>query len=113
MVRANLKNNFTEALNLILPKIRDVEILTDETDESYLSAHTDAGVQLPLHDLGGGVERLYQLYLDACTSCISIFSAPAAAHFLWMKWKTGCIIPFWKMSGPIRAYGCANGTCNW
>lgn len=64
MVRANLKNNFTEAINLILPKIRDVEILTDEMGGSYLSALTDAGVQLPLHDLGGGVERLYQLYLS-------------------------------------------------
>ncbi len=74
MVRANLKKNFTEAINLILPKIRDVEILTDETGRSYLSAHTDAGVQLPLHDLGGGVERLYQLYL-------SFFSSRGGALF--------------------------------
>ncbi len=64
MVRANLKKNFTEAINLILPKIQDVEILTDEMGGSYLSALTDADVQLPLHDLGGGVERLYQLYLS-------------------------------------------------
>ena len=74
MVRANLKNNFTEAINLILPKIQDVEILTDEMGRSYLSALTDANVQLPLHDLGGGVERLYQLYL-------SFFSTRGGALF--------------------------------
>ena len=68
MVRASLKNNFTEAINLILPKVQDVEILTDEMGGSYLSALTDADVQLPLHDLGGGVERLYQLYLSFFSS---------------------------------------------
>ena len=68
MVRANLKKNFTESINLILPKIRDVEILADETGGSYLSARTDDGAQLPLHDLGGGVERLSQLYLGGFSS---------------------------------------------
>ncbi len=63
MVRANFKNSFTEAVNMILPKIRDIEILTNEIGESYLSAHTNDGMQLPLHDLGGGVQQLSQLYL--------------------------------------------------
>ena len=64
MVRANHKKDFANAINLILPRVRDVEILTDEAGESYLSAVTDDGEQLPLHDLGGGVVRLYQLFLS-------------------------------------------------
>lgn len=64
MVRENRKEELTSAINLILPKIRGVEILTDETGESYLSGVTADGRQLPLHDLGGGVVRLYRLFLS-------------------------------------------------
>ncbi len=74
IVRADRKEDFTEALNLILPKVRDPEILTDELGESYLSAVTQDGTRLPLHDLGGGVVRLYQLFLD-------LFSARAGAVY--------------------------------
>lgn len=63
MVRKNHKDDFRDTINLIFPKVTDVDILTDETGEPYLSATTDDGVQLPLHDLGGGVVRLYQLFL--------------------------------------------------
>ena len=63
MVRKNHKDDFRNAINLIFPEVADVGILTDETGEPYLSATTDDGVQLPLHDLGGGVVRLYQLFL--------------------------------------------------
>ena len=68
MVRANHKKEFTDAINLILPRIRDAEILTNELGESYLSAVTTDNKQLPLHDLGGGVVRLYQLFLSFFTS---------------------------------------------
>ena len=54
-------------INLLLPKIKDLEILTDRTGESYLSAMTSDGMQLPLHDLGGGVVRLYRLLLSFFT----------------------------------------------
>lgn len=64
MVRANHKKDFADAINLILPRVREVEILTDGSGESYLSAVTDDGEQLPLHDLGGGAVRLYQLFLS-------------------------------------------------
>ena len=63
MVRKNHKNDFRDAINFIFPEVVDVGILTDETGEPYLSATTDDGVQLPLHDLGGGVVRLYQFFL--------------------------------------------------
>ena len=67
MVRANRKEELTNAINLMLPKIKDLEILTDRSGESYLSAMTTDGVQLPLHDLGGGVIRLYRLLLSFFT----------------------------------------------
>lgn len=74
IVRADRKNDFTKAINLILPRVRDPEILTNEIGESYLSAVTRDGTRLPLHDLGGGVVRLYQLFLD-------LFSARGGAVY--------------------------------
>ena len=68
MVRASHKKDFTSAINLILPKVRDVEILADEFGEPYLSAVTTDEVQLPLYALGGGVARLTQLFLGCFTS---------------------------------------------
>ncbi len=68
MVRANHKKDFTNAINLILPTVRDVEILADEFGEPYLSAITTDEVQLPLYALGGGVARLSQLFLGCFTS---------------------------------------------
>ena len=67
MVRENRKEELTSAINLLLPKVKDLEILTGRTGESYLSALTTDGVQLPLHDLGGGVVRLYRLLLSFFT----------------------------------------------
>ena len=68
MVNSNYKDDFKNAINLIFPKITDVGILIDEMGEPYLSATMDDGVQLPFHDLGGGIVRLYQLFLGFFTS---------------------------------------------
>lgn len=68
MVRENRKGELTNAINLILPKIKGVEILTDMMGVSYLSAVTTDGVQLPLHDLGGGGVRLSRLLLSFFTA---------------------------------------------
>ena len=68
MVRKGHKQELTSAINLILPKIEDVEILTDETGKSYLSASTSTNDQLPLQALGGGVVRLFRLYLSFFTA---------------------------------------------
>ena len=62
MVRAGAKPELTKAINLILPRVEGVEILADDTGESYLSTTTD-GKQLPIHDLGGGAVRLFRLLL--------------------------------------------------
>jgi len=68
MVRHNRKKDFISAINLILPYVQDVEILTTEINQAYVSAVTNDGKQLPLHDLGGGAVRLYQLFLDFFTA---------------------------------------------
>ena len=68
MVRESHKEDFTNAINLMLPKVEGVEILTDGMGKSYLSALTSDGVQLPLSDLGGGVVRLSRLLLSCYAS---------------------------------------------
>ncbi len=69
MVRKGYKQELTKALSLILPRIKDIELLTDETGMSYLSANTSANVQqLPLQALGGGMVRLLRLYLNFFTA---------------------------------------------
>ena len=64
MVREGRKEDLTNAVNLILPNIKDVQMLTDENGESYLSAITDNGAQRRLENLGGGIVRLLKLYLN-------------------------------------------------
>ena len=68
MVREGHKPALTQALNLILPGVKDIEILTDKMGKSYLSANTSADTQLPLQALGGGVVRLFRLYLNFFTA---------------------------------------------
>ena len=64
MVREGRKEALTNAVNLILPNVKDIQILTDENGESYLSAITDNGAQRRLENLGGGIVRLLKLYLN-------------------------------------------------
>ena len=64
MVREGRREDLTNAVNLILPNVKDVQILTDENGESYLSAITDNGAQRRLENLGGGIVRLLKLYLN-------------------------------------------------
>ena len=68
MVRDGHKPALTEAINLILPGIKDIELLTDKAGKSYLSANTSTGARLPLQALGGGVVRLFRLYLNFFTA---------------------------------------------
>ena len=68
LVRENRKQVLKDAMGMILPAVSDFEILTDEQNESYLSGVTADGKQLSLHDLGGGVLRLCQLFLSCFAS---------------------------------------------
>lgn len=64
MVRSGYKQALTDAINLILPRIKDLELLTDKMGMVHLSANTSKNTQLPLQALGGGVVRLFRLYLS-------------------------------------------------
>lgn len=68
IVRENRKEELTDAIKMMLPRVTGVEILTDKMGVSYLSAVTRDGMQLPLHDLGGGVVRLSRLLLSFFTA---------------------------------------------
>ena len=69
LVREGRKEDLTRAIGgLILPRIKGLEILTDESGKSYVSASTSNGDQLPLQALGGGVLRLFRLYLSFGTA---------------------------------------------
>ena len=71
IVRSGLKDRLIEAVNLILPGIKDLELLTDKTGTVQLSARvldTSRTRQLPLHSLGGGVVRMLRLYLSLFTA---------------------------------------------
>ena len=71
IVRSGFKSALIDAVNLILPKIKDLELLTDKTGTVQLSTNTSDTSnirQLPLHALGGGVVRLFRLYLSLFTA---------------------------------------------
>ena len=67
MVKTGRKQEVISALNLVQPRITGIELLTDETGDSYFSAETDNG-QLPLFDLGGGIIRIFKLLLGIFTA---------------------------------------------
>lgn len=62
LVSEGRKHALTDAIRLMPPGIRDVEILT-RAGESYLSGLTTDGHRLPIQDLGGGIVRLGILLL--------------------------------------------------
>ena len=106
IVRAGLKVKLIEALNLILPKINDLELLTEKTQTVQLSANVSDKFetrQLPLHSLGGGVIRLLRLYLS--------LSLPEMALWSLMKLKTACTFRCSLNSGTLCANAVVSGMC--
>lgn len=63
LVREGLKKELVKAINLVSERVEDLEMLTDDNGESYLSATITDGKPRPLHDLGGGAVRLVRLLL--------------------------------------------------
>ena len=61
------------AINLVTERIEEVEILTNDNRESYLSIMTAGGRIRPLHDLGGGAVRLVRLLLGFSAATNGIF----------------------------------------
>ena len=64
LTRKESKQKLIDAVGMVRPSIRNIEILTDEDGESYLWASTTDGGRLPLGDLGGGVVRACRLFLN-------------------------------------------------
>lgn len=63
LVRRGRKKDLVEALEIVVEGAEDMEILTKDSEESYLSIVLEDGKRLPLHDLGGGAVRLVRLML--------------------------------------------------
>ena len=63
MVRDFREDELSATLNSILPGIRGIEILIDESSNRYLSAVTADGKQLPVDQLGSGFLRLLRISL--------------------------------------------------
>lgn len=63
LVRRGLKQELSNAMKLIPPGLTGVEILA-ENGGHYMLATTETGNQRPLKDLGGGIIRLFRLYLS-------------------------------------------------
>ncbi len=68
LVREGRKKELARAIDLVAPNVEEVEILTDEDGESYLSVKISDERPRPLHDLGGGSERLVRLLLGFSAS---------------------------------------------
>ena len=71
LIEIDEKKTFLSALNLILPKVKDVEILSTEDGKPYLSALVHEGnetIRLPVSSLGSGMERICRLILSFTSS---------------------------------------------
>ena len=69
------KRELIEDLRIILPRIRDVEVVVAESGSHYLLATTAGGARLPLQALGGGIVRLFH-------ALVAMRTAKAGAVFL-------------------------------
>ena len=68
LVREGRKKELIKAINLVAPNVEEVEILTDEGGESYLSVTISGEHPRPLHDLGGGAVKLVRLLIGFSAS---------------------------------------------
>lgn len=73
LVREGCKADLVRAIDMVTENTEDVEILTDDSGESYLSIAIRGGMPLPLHDLGGGAVRLVRLLLGISAARDGIF----------------------------------------
>ena len=104
LVRRGRKQELSTAMRLIPPGLTGVEILT-ENGRHYMLATTLAGDQRPLKDLGGGMIRLFRLYLSidaAREGIILVDEVENGIHYsvlqaLWQRirdWTTDSKVQF-------------------
>ena len=63
LVAQGRKNGLKRTLRVILPLLADVEVVTNRHGQPYILATTTAGERLPLPALGGGMTRLFRLFV--------------------------------------------------
>ena len=64
LVEQGQKKNLKQALRVILPLLDDVEVITSPDGEPFILATTLGGDRLPLQALGGGMTRLFRLFVS-------------------------------------------------
>ncbi len=73
LVREGHKQELINGINLVIPDIQEVEILTDRRGKSYLAVTISGEGPRPLHDLGGGAVRLARLLIGIFASQGAIY----------------------------------------
>lgn len=63
LVAQGRKDELKRTLRVILPLLADVEVVTNRNGQPYVLATTTAGERLPLPALGGGMTRLFHLFV--------------------------------------------------
>ena len=63
LVAQGRKRYVKETLRLLLPLLTDVEVITDHNGEPFILATTTENERLPLQVLGGGMTRLFRLFV--------------------------------------------------
>ena len=63
IVAQGRKDELKRTLRVILPLLADVEVVTNRNGQPYILATTTAGERLPLPALGGGMTRLFRLFV--------------------------------------------------
>lgn len=63
LVAQGLKEELKQNLRLVLPLLVEVEVVTNRNGQPYILATTTVGERLPLPALGGGMTRLFRLFV--------------------------------------------------
>lgn len=64
LVAEGRKDDVKQALRVILPLLVDVDVITDSSGQPYVLATTTSRERLPLQALGGGMTRLFRLFVS-------------------------------------------------
>ena len=63
LVAQGRKRHVKETLRLLLPLLADVDVITDHNGTPFILATTTENERLPLQALGGGMTRLFRLFV--------------------------------------------------
>lgn len=68
IIKQGHKKSLIERLRLILPLLRDVDVIVESDGNPYVLVTTDSGEHIRLEDLGGGMVRLFHCFVALYTS---------------------------------------------